>query len=282
MAFFLNLGFTIIEIVGGFWTNSIAVLSDALHDLGDSISLGLAWYFQRYSQKEGDNKFTYGYHRFSLLGALITTAVLIVGSLFILYHAAIRVLEPQEPIASGMLILAIIGITVNGAAYLRLRSGTSLSEKVVSWHLIEDVLGWVAVLIVAIVLMFYNVPILDPILSILITLWVLYNVMKNAKEAFFIFLQRAPDEVHVDAVAEKVLSVEGVASTHHVHVWSLDGERTILSAHAVVEPGLGDEGIARVKRLIKKALEPYHFDHMTIEIEFGPDDCMIPDRGKYE
>jgi len=146
-AFFLNLSFTVVEIIGGLFTNSLAILSDALHDFGDSISLGLAWYFQRLSKKDRDQNFSYGYGRFSLLGALVNSVILTVGSVFILYKAIPGVLAPEEADSLGMIWLALLGVVVNTLAVATLKKGQSLNEKVVRLHLLEDVFGWVAVLI---------------------------------------------------------------------------------------------------------------------------------------
>lgn len=179
VAFFLNLGFAIIEIIGGLFTNSLAILSDALHDLGDSLSLGLAWYFQKYSEKERDQKYTYGYQRFSLLGAYINTIILIIGSIFIIQKSVTRILHPEEVEALGMILLAILGILVNAAAVLKLQKGTSLNEKVVTLHLMEDILGWVVVLLGSILMYFIYLPIIDPILSLGISIYILYNAFKN-------------------------------------------------------------------------------------------------------
>ena len=179
IAFFLNLGFSIVEIIGGFLTNSVAILSDAVHDLGDSFSLGLAWYFQKFSRKQRDKNFTYGYKRFSLVGALINSIVLIAGSVLILSEAIPRIFNPQQADAGGMFLLAILGIIVNGIAVVRLRKGSSLNEKVVSLHMLEDVLGWSAVLIGAIIMKFTNLYIIDPILSVLISFFILFNVFKK-------------------------------------------------------------------------------------------------------
>lgn len=158
VAFLLNLGFTIIEIAGGFWTNSIAILTDAVHDSGDCISLGFAWYLQKISSRERTSTYTYGYRRFSVLGALITGLVLLAGLTFILWNAVKRLISPEEVLAPGMIALAVIGVVMNGAAVLRVRKGESLSEKVVSWHLLEDTLGWIAVLIGALIMTFRTGP----------------------------------------------------------------------------------------------------------------------------
>ncbi len=191
VAFWLNLTFCILEFAGGLFTNSVAILSDALHDLGDSFSLGLAWYFQKISQRKRDKLFSYGYKRFSLLGALINSMILLIGSVFIVREAIPRILHPETSNAQGMIIFALIGIAVNGAAVLRLKKGSSINERVISLHLIEDVLGWVAVLIAAVVMLFVDVPVLDPLLSLLITGYILYNVVKNLKQiiCFLIILE---------------------------------------------------------------------------------------------
>jgi cobalt-zinc-cadmium efflux system protein len=275
IAFFLNLGFTVLELLGGLWTNSLAILSDAIHDLGDSISLGLAWFLDRYSQRDRDDHFSYGYRRFSLLGALLNTVVLLVGSLLVLSRAGPRLLNPQHSNAPGMIVFAIVGILVNGAAVLRLGDSESLNVRVVAWHLIEDVLGWVTVLIVAIVLLFADIHILDPVLSILITIYVLYNVMKNMREAVSLFLQAIPYDIDVAEIQAGIAAVEHVRSTHHTHVWSLDGQHHVLTTHVVVAETVPRDQVRRVKREIKQVLSPYEFSHLAIEIEYDKDDCAM-------
>jgi len=219
LAFFLNLGFTILEIIGGISTNSLAILSDAVHDLGDSISLGLAWYLERYADRGGDQRFSYGYRRFSLLGALINTIILIVGSLFIISRAIPRLIEPEHSDARGMILFAIVGILVIGLAVFRLKGSKSMNARVVAWHLLEDVLGWVAVLIVGVVLMFTDNHYLDPILSILIALYILYNVIRNLWETMGLFLQAVPESFEIQEIVGWITAIENVHSVHHTHLW---------------------------------------------------------------
>ena len=202
--FLLNFGFTIFEIIGGILTNSIAIISDALHDLGDSISIALAWFLEKYSHKESDNKYTYGYGRFSLLGALINAMVLIIGSTFVLANAIPRVIEPQATNAEGMIIFAIVGVIVNGAAVFKLKNEESMNARVMMLHLLEDVLGWIAILAVAIALLFWQTYILDAILSIVITLYILFNVTINLKKTIALFLQATPDHVQIEMIDEKL------------------------------------------------------------------------------
>lgn len=271
VAFFLNLGFTVLEIIGGFWTNSIAILTDAIHDLGDSISLGLAWYFDKISDRERTAHHTYGYRRFRLLGGLITGVMLLAGLGFVLYHAIGRLSDPQEVRAPGMMALAVLGVLFNGAAVLRVKSGTSLTEKLVSWHLIEDALGWVAVLIGAVIMMIWEVPIVDPILSIGISLIVLWNVGRNLKQVFAVLLQTAPESFDADEFERDVLAIEGIESVHHIHCWSIDGESHVLSAHLVIAPGSDD--ISVVKESVRNLVNSEDFEHITLETESPGDHC---------
>ncbi len=279
LAFFLNVGFTILEIIGGFLTNSVAILSDALHDLGDSLSLGLSWYLDKKSKKGATSDFTFGYRRFSLLGALINSIVLVVGSVFIISEGIERLINPQQSNAQGMILFAITGVVVNGYAAWKVSSGKSMNEKVVSWHLLEDVLGWVAVLIVAIVLLFTDSPYLDPALSLLITAYVLYNVVKRLRETLFLFLEGKPKEVNLDEIKRKIESLENVCSLHHTHLWSLDGEHHVFTTHIKLKSISEFAQIMEVKQSIKEMLEKdYDFSHYTIETELDEESCnLIPD-----
>ncbi|ASF37905.1 cation transporter [Halobacillus halophilus] len=276
-AFFLNLFFTIIEIIGGIMTNSMAILSDALHDLGDSLSLGLAWFLQKFSQKEQSKEFSFGYKRFSLLAALVNSVVLIVGSVFILTEAIPRLLNPEQPNTTGMIILAILGIIVNGAAVFRLRGGDSMNQKVISWHLLEDVLGWAAVLVVSIVMSFTDLPILDPIASIAITVFILYNVIKNFIKTMRLFLEGVPESISLEDIVQKINDVPNINSTHHTHLWSMDGENHAFSTHVVVPEDATKEEICDVKERIKQILHTISLEHVTIEIEYEDESCSIPD-----
>ena len=274
-AFFLNLFFTLIEIVGGILTNSMAIISDALHDLGDSLSLGLSWFLQKYSKKEHNNDYTFGYKRFSLLAALINSVVLIVGSIFIFTEAIPRLLNPVSPNASGMIMLAILGVLVNGAAVFKLRGGESMNAKVMTWHLLEDVLGWVAVLIVSIILLFKDIPILDPLLSIGITLYILYNVVINFKKTMSLFLEKVPEGIDFASLKKKMEDIHLVHSIHHTHLWSLDGEHHAFSTHVVVPENTTRDEVCTIKEKIKDILGDIHLDHVTIEVEYEDEECSV-------
>jgi cobalt-zinc-cadmium efflux system protein len=274
-AFFLNLGFTVFEIIGGFYVNSVAIISDAVHDLGDSISLGTSWYLQRKSKQGADRKFSFGYRRFSLLGALINSLVLIAGSVFVISEAVQRIIKPEASDADGMIVFALIGVAVNGYAAWKMSKGQSLNERVISWHLLEDVLGWGAVLVVAIVLQFYENPYLDPALSLLITAYILFNVVKRLKETLTIFLQGAPEDFDLPLLERKLKAIDKVASLHHSHIWSLDGEHHVFTTHVKLKniPSLNE--FLAVKKEFSRILAPYHLEHHTIEVELDEESCRM-------
>ncbi len=273
LAFFLNLGFTLVEIVGGFLTGSIAIVSDAVHDAGDCISLGLAWYLQKVSQRRRDEYFSYGYKRFSLLGAVIISVILIVSSAFVIRESVLRFMEPRTPDAGGMLILAIIGFAVNGFAALRLKRGKGLNQRAVFLHMMEDVLGWAAVLVASVVMIFVDAPFLDPLLSIGISLWVLWNVYGNIRGSFKVLLQGTPAEVDVKALEDGIAALDGVASIHDVHVWSLDGESNIVTMHLVVDHNGDSATVRRVKNEVRGLCDRYGISHATIETEAPGEEC---------
>lgn len=274
-AFFLNIVFTLIEIAGGFFTNSIAILSDAIHDLGDSLSLGLAWYFQKVAKKGSDASYSYGYKRFSLLGAVINSIVLVVGSILILTAAIPRIFHPQTTHAEGMFFLAIVGVLVNGAAVFRLKKGHSINEKVVSLHMLEDVLGWGAILVGSVIMYFFDVPIIDPIMSIGIAFFVLSNVFKNVKQSLRIILQGIPIEVDVTDISAHLQQFTGVESVHDLHVWSVDGTYNVLTVHIVLNNSQEMDKLAELKAAIRDSLREEGIQHATIEFETANEKCTF-------
>lgn len=277
VAFFLNLFFTIFEIVGGFFTNSIAILSDALHDLGDTLSIGLSWYFQNLSRKSRDQKYSYGYKRLSLVAALVSSIILLLGSVFIIYKAIPRLINPETVYVEGMFIIAIVGVLVNGVAVLRLRGGHSSNERVVMLHLLEDVLGWLAVLVGSIIMYFFDWPIIDPILSVFISLYILWNALKNVKEFVRIFLQGIPKEINIREVAKNLEKLENVLSLHDIHIWSMDGEYNVLSAHLVIEDDIPMNEIIKIKKQAKEIIRKLKINHETLEFEYKSEACKFED-----
>lgn len=215
LAFGINLLFSLLEFIGGFFINSVAIMSDAVHDLGDSLSLGLSWFLQKFSNKKVDQQFSFGYKRFSLLGALINSLVLIGGSVFIISKAVPLLFNPVHSNAQGMFWFAIVGVLLNGFAAFRLHKGNSINEGVISWHMIEDVLGWAAVLMVSIILLFKDIHILDPILSLAIALFILINVVRNLIKTMKILLEGVPNGVNIKEIQSKIERIQGVVSFLH-------------------------------------------------------------------
>ena len=237
------------------------------------MSIGLSWLLSRLSGRKADGVFTYGYHRFSLLGALINGVVLIAGSLWILSEAVPRLADPTMPHAVGMFWLAILGVVVNGYAAYKLSHGKTLNERVLNWHLLEDVLGWVAVLIVAIVLLFVDWPIIDPLLSIAFTLFILINVVRNIVTTVSLLMQATPDKALHDQVVSEMLSMEPVSGVHHLHLWSLDGEHHVLTAHLELSRSVDAREYLELKTEVEKRLSEHDFVHTTIEFEFPEELC---------
>ena len=265
-AAFLNVAFTVLELVGGFWTNSLAILSDALHDFGDSIALLVSWIFERGARKSPDASRTFGYQRLSLFSALFSASILIAGSLVIIFQAVPRFFNPATVNAFGMVGLAVIGILFNGAGFFLLKRGESLNEKVLSWHLLEDVLGWVGILVGGVIIYFWRIYQLDPIMTIALTAFILYNVTKNLREAINILLQGVPEHINLEAVKKDLTSIKGVIDVHDIHIWSLEGETDVFTAHVVLD----DETLKSpepTKQTIKEKLQKHHIEHSTIELE---------------
>lgn len=275
LVFFINLSFTLIEIVGGILTNSMAVISNAIHDTGDAMALGLSWYLERVAKRKRDKFFSFGYKRFSLLAALINGAILLGGTVFILLHAIPRLWDTQEVDAQGMIGLALIGITVNSLAAWRLRKGRSMNENVLTLHLLEDVLGWAAVLIVATTMLFVDIPILDPLLSLLVAAIILWNAFGNIKKTLMIFLQSIPDDVDMELIESTIAQLPGVVGLHDTHVWSLDGEHHVLSTHIVVTEGIDIEKVEELKSHIRLKLGEFEIQHATIEVDFLGGSCEL-------
>lgn len=271
IVFLLNALFVVIEVIGGLLTNSIAILSDALHDFGDCLSLGTAWMLQKKSKKGRNEKYTYGYKRFSLLGSIFLSGVLTISSIIVIYKSVGRLFSPQEVDAQGMLWLAIVGIVVNGAAALKVKTGSSMNEKAVFIHIMEDVLGWISVLVVSIVMMFVNLPILDPLLSIAISIWVLINALRNTRTTFSIMLQSAPSDIDLALLTKQINSIGGIVSIHDLHVWSIDGESHIMTLHVVTQ----SKNKGEIRSEIIEVAHQMHIVHTTIEFEEPNQACEM-------
>lgn len=273
VAFALNALFTIIEFVGGILTNSMAILADAVHDLGDTLAIGSSLFLESYAQKGRSNTYSFGYKRFSPLGALINGIILLAGSAVIIVETVPRLLHPEPVDAQGMLYLAVLGVLMNGAAVWRLRrEKNSLNQRTVMLHLMEDALGWVAVLVGSVVLMFTELYWIDPLLSMGIAVFILWNAFKNLRQVLKIFLQATPDNVDMEAIRQEVLALDGIADVHDMHVWTLDGQYHVLTAHLVL---LDHRPVDRseVRRQVNRLLKQHHIDHITVQLEVAGEVC---------
>ncbi|MFN3402842.1 MAG: cation diffusion facilitator family transporter [Cytophagaceae bacterium] len=277
VAFFINFAFTIIELIGGFYTNSMAIMSDAIHDLGDSLSLGLSWSFERISKKKRSSTFSFGYKRFSLLAALINANILVIGSIIIIIESLKRFTVPAEIKTTEMLIMAILGVVFNGIAFLRLEKGTGINVNVIRLHLLEDILGWVAVLIVAVIFQFHYIPFLDPLVSVLIAGYIIFNAIKNLKATLKIFLQAVPEEHNIDEIEQLIKNENQISSVHDLHIWSLSENYVILTAHIVLKEKMDSDKVAIIKNQIKEVLKRKGIEHATLEFETSDEHCHLQD-----
>lgn len=216
-------------------TGSVAIISDAVHDIGDATSIGISYFLERKSRKEPDDIYTYGYTRFSVMGSLITTLILLLGSVTVIYHAVIRIFHPVSIDYSGMILFAVIGAVVNLFAAIVTRDGHSLNQKAVNLHMLEDVLGWIVVLIGAIVMHFTDFAILDPIMSVGVSVFILINAIKNLKKIENLFLEKMPSKIKLQEITDDVCEIEGVLDVHHVHIWSIDGHSNYATMHIVTD-----------------------------------------------
>ncbi len=268
IAFVLNLVFAVFEFIGGALTGSVAIISDSVHDFGDSISIGISYLLEGKSKKEPDDKYTYGYLRYSVLGSLIMTVILIVGSIFVIIKSIDRFIHPVEIDYNGMLIFAFVGMIINLVAALYTRKGDSLNQKAVSLHMLEDVLGWCVVLIGAVSMKFTDITYIDPIMSIGVAIFLLVHAIKHFKEICDIFFEKIPDGIDIAELKEHIEEIDGVEDVHHFHVRTLDGFNHIATLHIVVN---GDP--AEIKKAVKEELSEHGITHTTIETETPEEEC---------
>ena len=267
-AFLLNLAFSVLECVGGLLTGSVAILSDAVHDLGDAAGIGLSYLLERKSHRPPDKACTYGYARYSVLGGVLTSVILLLGSAAVICHAAGRLAAPPELNYDGMIVFALAGVAVNGAAAWFTRGGDSLNRRAVSLHMLEDVLGWAAVLAGALVMRWTDFSLIDPILSIAVAGFILVHALRNLKEAADVLLEKVPHGVDADALQAHLRKLEGVLDIHHLHIWSLDGQRHCATMHIVTD------GVPHtVKETVREELREHGIGHAVLELETEGEPC---------
>lgn len=267
-AFLLNLLFSIIEFIGGVITNSVAIISDSIHDMGDAMSIGVSYFLERKSKQNPDNNYTYGYVRYSVLGSLITTFILLIGSIFVIYNAILRLFNPTEINYDGMIIFALLGVVINFLAAYFTREGDSLNQKSVNLHMLEDVLGWIVVLIGAIIMKFSDIRVIDSILSILVAVFIFINSLKTLKAILYLFLEKTPSNIDIEEIKEHLLKIKGVIDVHHIHVRSIDGFNNYATMHIIVNCDYKD-----IKHKIKQDLAEYKITHTTLEFEEKNEQC---------
>ena len=263
IAFILNFAFSIFEFFGGLITNSVAILSDSVHDMGDALSIGISFFLEKKSKKHADNKYTYGYVRYSVLGGLITTIILIVGSILVIYNAIGRIINPIEINYEGMIIFAIVGVVLNFIAAYFTKDGESINQKSVNLHMLEDVLGWIIVLVGAIIMKFTDIRLLDSIMSIGVAIFILINALKNLKEVLDLFLEKTPNGIDIEELKKHLLEIENVDNIHHIHVWSIDGYNNYATMHIVTKA----ENIKELKVKIRQELSEHNICHAILETE---------------
>lgn len=268
IAFILNISFAIFELIGGFFTNSVAIISDSIHDIGDALSIGVSFFLEKKSKQKPDDKYTYGYVRYSVIGSLITTIILIIGSIFVIYNAINRILNPVEINYNGMIIFAIFGVIINFLAAYFTKEGHSLNQKSVNLHMLEDVLGWVVVLLGAIIMRFTDISIMDPILSILVATFIFKNAISNFKLILDLFLEKTPSNIEIDELKEHIENIKGVKDVHHIHIWSIDGYNNYATMHIVT-----DKKNKNLKEEVKEELKEHGISHTTIELEDIDEEC---------
>ena len=263
IAFILNVGFSIIEFIGGILTNSVAIYSDAIHDLGDAFSIGVSFFLEKKSKKNPDKNYTYGYVRYSVLGGVITTTILLVGSILVIIGAVKRLFNPVDVNYDGMMLFAILGVVLNTIAALVTKDGDSINQKSVNLHMLEDVLGWLVVLIGSIIMHFTDIKMIDSLMSIGVSLFILINALKNLKKVLDLFLEKTPKEIDIDELKKHLLEIKGVDDIHHIHVWSIDGYNNYATMHIVSKA----KNISKVKKEIREELEEHNICHSILETE---------------
>ncbi len=268
IAFFLNISFSIIELFGGLFTNSIAILSDAIHDFVDALSIGISYFLEKKSKKKPDNKYTYGYIRYSILGALITTVILITGSIFVIINALIRLFNPVSLNYDGMLILSIFGIVFNFLAAYMTREGDSLNQKSVNLHMLEDVFGWIVVLIGSLLIKLFDIVYIDSLMSIFIAIYILFHALHNLSKVIDLFLIKVPKDIDIDKIKKHLEKNIDIIEIHHIHVWSIDGYNNYATLHVV------SNNPEKIKKYIKKELLKFNISHSTIEVENKEEKCL--------
>jgi len=264
LAFFLNLTYAIVEFIAGGVFGSSAVLADSVHDLGDAIAIGISAFLESISNREEDSHYTLGYKRFSLLGAMITAVILMTESVLVILENIAKIFHPQSVNDEGIFWLGIIAITINVLASLVIRKGQTKNESILSLHFLEDTLGWVAVILMAIVLRFTDWYILDPLLSLAISFFILSKALPRFWSTLKIFLDAVPEGVDIQKIKTDLAELDHVSSINQLNLWTMDG----LEKNAIVHVCLKEmEHMETCKESIRIFLKDCGFQNITIEVD---------------
>ncbi|MBO5433792.1 MAG: cation transporter [Clostridia bacterium] len=272
-AFFLNLFFVFIEIAGGIITNSFAIISDAIHDLGDCGAIGLAFFFEKFSRKKPDKKYTYGYKRYSLLSAIITSLILVIGSVAIIFGSIQRFKNPEEIKSLPMLIIAVFGVLINGIAAFKTSHGSGANEKAINLHMLEDVFGWIAVLTGSIFIHLFQWYFIDTLLSLVISAFLLFHSAKNILYTVSILLEKTPYDFNFEDYEAEISKLPGVENVHHIHVWSLDDETILATIHITLSKDFFPEKYSEVQKSVIEASKNLGINHITLQIDIENSCC---------
>ena len=263
--FFMNLAFNVIVILGGLATNSMAILADCIHDMSDTISIAFAWFLERISQRDSTESYSYGYQRFSILGAVIISVFVIFMAFVILSEAIPRLFSPEVVDAGGMFFVAIVGIIFKSLSVYKLHRGETFNEKAILFHQLGDVFEWVAILILSVILMFWQgASYLDPFISIGIAIWLIFNLGRNLYKSIQVILQKTPDNFDVEEFKSAISSINGVKAIDDFHVWSLDGIDSVLTLKVAI---YNQNMQAEIKKEIYSISSKYHIVDITIEFD---------------
>lgn len=268
IAFILNLLFSGFEFIGGLYTGSIAIISDAVHDLGDAASIGISYLLEKKSKREPDENFTYGYARYSVIGGAITTIILLFSSFIVIINAAEKILNPTKINYNGMIIIGIMGIVINLAAAYFTHDGNSVNQKAVNLHMLEDVIGWVTVLAGAVIMRFTDFSVIDPLMSMGVAVFIIIGCIKNLKIIVDIVLDKTPCGINVSEIKEKLLEIDGIEDVHHIHLRSIDGHSNCATLHIVTT-----SDTHTIKESARSILSKLGVSHTTIETESVDENC---------
>lgn len=268
IVFILNLLFSLFEFAGGIFTGSIAIISDSLHDLGDASSILVSYFFEKKSHKEPDNKYTFGYGRFSILGGMITSSVLIISSAVLFFHSTKKFTDVSEINYNGMIVFSFAGMIINSVSAFITHKDKSVNGKAVNLHLLEDVLGWIAVFAGAIIMKLTDFVLIDPIISIAVSIFIFINAAKNLKEATEIFLDKIPDDISIDEIKEKLCIIDGITDVHSIRIRKIDNTNNCATMHIIT-----NNDFVETKKAVRSVLKEYSINIVTLELETKDEMC---------